>query len=224
MVLGIDNRTENWKTARCLWPFFVDRAACWALARRLGEAQATPTTEVNLELYWKGVRDWCAGRNKPQCEERLVESCRQQFQDLRQRIQRYGHFRDPRDGEGNYELLSEKHRSKLVTNLLNTEIDIVLESPRRLYIGEAKSESSFHASGKLVLVHQLVRQYVMAKVLVDVLECGREVVPFVVVDSTRARKSHQVQFMVAQGWMSQENCLTWNALHTMAEERENADP
>ena len=224
MVLGIDNRTENWKTARCLWPFFVDRAACLALARRLGEPQATPTAEVNLELYWKGGRDWCAGKNKPHCEERLVESCRQQFQDLRQRIQRYGHFRDLRDSEGNYEISSEKHRPKLVTNLVNTEIDIVLESPTRLYIGEAKSESSFHARGTLVLVHQLVRQYVLAKVLVDVLGCGREVIPFIVVDSTRGRQSHQVQFMVAQGWMRLENCLTWNALQAMVEERENAGP
>ena len=222
MVLGIHNRTENWKTARCLWPFFVDSTACLALARRLGEPQSTPAAGVNLELYWKGVRDWCAGKNKPQCEDRIVESCRQQFQDLRQRIQRYRRFRDLRGDEGNYELSSEEHRPKLVTNLINTEIDIVLETPRRLYIGEAKSESSFHASGKLVLVHQLVRQYVMAKVLVDILGCGREVVPFVVVDNTRGRRAHQVQFMVAQGWMSPENCLTWNVLHEIAKEGDNA--
>ena len=50
-----------------------------------------------------------------------------------------------------------------------------------------------------MLVHQLVRQHVLAKVLIDVLGCGREVIPFVVVDSTRGLQSHQVQFMVAQG-------------------------
>ena len=56
MVLGIENRTENWKTTCCLSPFFGDRAV--ALARRLGEPPATPPADVKLELYWKGVRDW----------------------------------------------------------------------------------------------------------------------------------------------------------------------
>ena len=141
-----------------------------------------PTAEVNLELYWKGVRDWCAGRYKPPCEEQLVESCRKLFPDLRQQIEQYGHFRGLR--EDNYEVSSEDHRPRLLTNLINTEIDIVLESPRRLYIGEAKYKSGFHADGELVLVHQLVRQYVTAKVLVDVLGCDKEIVPFVVVEAT----------------------------------------
>ena len=230
MVLGIQNRTENWKTARCLWPFFVDRAVC--MARRLGEPRATPTAEVNLELYWKSVRDWCAGRNKPPCEEQLVESCRKLFPDLRQQIEQYGHFRRLR--EGNYEISSKDHRPRLLTNLINTEIDIVLESPRRLYIGEAKYKSGFHADGKLVLVHQLVRQYVTAKVLVDVLGCDKEIVPFVVVEATGrgpgptsdawgpGRRPHQVRFLVEQGWMSTENCLTWDALAAMASERPDA--
>ena len=212
MVLGIENRTENWKTARCLRPFFYERAVC--IARKLGEPRATPAAAVSLELYWKGVRDWCKGRNKPQREAQLVGSCRKLFPDLRQRIKGYGHFRDLSDG--NYEVLSDLHRSQLVTNLVNTEIDIVLETPGRLYIGEAKSESSFHASGKLVLVHQLVRQYVMASVLVDVLQSSREVVPFVVVNGTWEPRSRQVQFMIAQRWLRKENCLTWCVLEAMA--------
>ena len=215
MVLRIDNRSENWKTARYLWPFFVNRRACLTLARRLGEPEVTPSSGVSLELYWKGARDWCVGKNKALREERLVESCRRQFQDLRQRVQGYGHFRELCDTEGNYAISSQKHRPKLLTNLLNTEIDIVLESPTRLYIGEAKSESSFHASGKLVLVHQLIRQYVLAKVLVDVSGCNREVIPFVVVNRIRGRQSRQVSFMLAQGWMNPENRLTWDALRAM---------
>ena len=226
MVLGIKNRTENWKTARCLSPFFEDRAA--RLARRLGETQTPPTANVKLELYWKGVRDWCSGRNKRESEERLVGSCRRLFPDLRERIERYSGFRYLRDG--NYEVSSENQRARLLTNLVNTEIDIVLESPGRLYIGEAKYKSGFHADGKLVLVHQLVRQYVTATVLVDVLGCDREIVPFVVVEATGSGPSpkgdawesgwrpHQVRFMVEQGWMSAENCLTWDALATVASE------
>ena len=82
-----------------------------------------------------------------------------------------------------------------------------------------------------MLVHQLVRQYVMANVLVDVLGCDRQVVPFVVTEGIRgasrftedagkpAQSPHQVQFMIEQGWMNEGNCLTWDALATMASER-----
>ena len=232
MVLGIENRTENWKTARCLWPFFGDLSV--RLARELGEPGATPAADVKLELYWKGVRDWCAGKDKRECEKQLVESSRRLFRDLhlRQRIERYGRFRDL--CADNYEVSSEDQRALLVNNLVNTEIDIVLESPGHLYIGEAKYKSGFHANGKLVLVHQLVRQYVMANVLVDVLGCDRQVVPFVVTEGTGgtsrptgnagdpAGRPHQVQFMVEQGWMNEDNCLTWTALAAMASERPHA--
>ena len=60
MVLGIKNRTENWKTARCLWPFFGTLSV--RLARELGEPRATPAADVKLEFYWKGVRDGTTGR------------------------------------------------------------------------------------------------------------------------------------------------------------------
>ena len=226
MVLGIKNRTENWKTARSLALFFGDRSA--RLAGRLGKPQTTPAADVKLELYWKGVRDWLSGGNKDEAEDHLLRSCRRLFPDLRKQIERYGGFRDLRDG--NYEVASENQRTPLRNNLANTEIDIVLESPRRLYIGEAKYKSGLHADGKLVLVHQLVRQYVTAKVLVDVLGCDKEIVPFVVVDATGRGPGpkrdawgsggwpHQVRFMVEQGWMRPGNCLTWDALATMASE------
>ena len=104
--------------------------------------------------------------------------------------------------------------------MTNTEIDIVLETPERLYIGEAKFKSGFNANGSLVLVHQFVRQYVMATVLLDVLGCTRKVVPFVVTerpypaDSTRC--PHQVKFVVRQGWMDDTHILTWEILAKLA--------
>ena len=231
MVVGIENRTENWKTARCLSPFFGVRAA--VLARRLGESLATPPAAVKLELYWKGVRDWLACcTEKKDCEDRLVDSCRKLFCGLRDRIEEYGGFRLTC---GNYEVCWEDQRPQLVTNLVNTEIDIVLETPTHLFIGEAKYKSGFHASGKLVLVHQLVRQYVMANVLLDVLGCHREVVPFVVTENPQRRtpsdghadvpgmRSHQVQFLIDQCWMKPCNCLTWDDLDTLASKSHDSD-
>ena len=230
MVLGIANRTENWKTARCLSPFFGERAV--RLARRLGEPEDTPAADVKLELYWKGVRDWRADRNKRECDELLVKSCRRLFPDLRRRIEESPCFLDL--GAGNYDIASDDRRARLVANLVNTEIDIVIVSPERLYIGEAKFKSGFHASGELVLVHQLVRQYVTARVLVDVLKSSRTVVPFVVTEGTARRsgsrvdadeqvpRSHQVRFLIDQDWMNTGNCLTWDDLTRLASERPDA--
>ena len=130
----------------------------------------------------------------------------------------------------------EDHRARLINNLVNTEIDIVLESPKRLYIGEAKYTGTFHANGKLVLVHQLVRQYVMAKVLVDVLGRDREIVPFVVVEESGRRPGpkdaakepagwpHQARFMVKQGWMGEGSRLTWDALRRWTGSRRTCVP
>lgn len=216
MVLEIENRTENWKTARRLSPFFGADAA--QLAYKLGEPPSTLPSAVKLELFWKGIRDWRAAKttkkDRRECDDRLVESCRHQFKNLRRDICRSKLF--SRLNESNYAISSEAHRAQLITNLTNTEIDIVLESPDRLYIGEAKFLSSFDADGSLVLVHQLVRQYVMATVLLDVLGCSREIVPFVVtnktysVDSTRC--PHQLKFMASQGWMAEAQFLTWDRL------------
>ena len=67
--------------------------------------------------------------------------------------------------------------TKLYNNLRETEIDVVLETPKYLFIGEAKGETDLRGNGYRVLVHQLIRQYVMARILVDRLESGKEVVP-----------------------------------------------
>ena len=208
--LGIANRTENWKTARTLSPLFGERAV--VLARRLGEPLITPASDVTLELFWKGARDYRVDKDKKEREKRFVESCRRLFPKLREKIKAYDGFRDLKDW--NYDILSENQRTRLLNNLLNTEIDVMLESPGRLYIGEAKYKSGFHADSKLVLVHQLVRQYVTAKVLVDVAGSKQEVVPFVITENSRrfgrSRRPDQMRFMMDRYCLKAGNCLTWD--------------
>ena len=108
-------------------------------------------------------------------------------------------------------------KRKLASNLFNTEIDIVLESPSHLFIGEAKHLSTFGASGRDVLTHQLIRQYVMAKILLK-LPGNKEkaVVPFVVGDSRAyLEKTLQVQFMLKHGRMRKENVLEWSQIEAL---------
>ena len=59
-ILGITNRTENWKTARYFAPLFEHRSV--RLARRLLTEEEERATlqpgDVRLELFWYGMRDY----------------------------------------------------------------------------------------------------------------------------------------------------------------------
>lgn len=209
-ILGIRNRTENWKTAIYFSPMFG-----WGgvhLAKRLGEHTDTQPNEVQLELYWKGVRDYLnqSGGDMQSNAQDFTDRYKKLFPDLRKKVEDYGGLRTP--NPLNYDVSDDARMQGLYNNLQNTEIDVVLESPNYLFIGEAKGEMELGADGSLVLVHQLVRQYVMARILIDRLQSEKEVIPFVVGISNRVE---QVKFMLGQGWLKEENILDWHELERL---------
>ena len=210
-VLGIENRSENWKTARHFSPLLG--AGSVRLAKRLGDRSEPQEDEVHLELFWKGMRDYLHGRGEKTGDEDFAGRYTSLFPDLRNCIQDSQLFRALNDL--NYDVSTKDHEAKLGNNLVNTEIDVVLETARYIFVGEAKHEMSFHANGTLVLVHQLIRQYVMARILMNILEsCGnaeKEVIPFIVGDDiSELKKKSQVKFMLRQKWLKQKNILSWN--------------
>ena len=88
-----------------------------------------------------------------------------------------------------------------------------------LFIGGAKDESDFNTDSRRVLVHQLIRQYVMAKILVARLGSEKKVVPFVVGDnSDKLKRYSQVKFMVCQEWLPERNILTWKDIKKMTQD------
>ena len=207
-ILGIENRTENWKTAQLLRGLSEVN-----LARRLGEPDATLADDIRIELFWYGVRD-----GKPDLEK-AAAIYHSQFADLRQQIRDFEQQPFLRLKSHNY-VVSQETQEDFLNNLRNTEIDIVLETPERLFIGEAKHESGFGGDGKLILVHQLIRQFVTATILLDLLGEKKEVVPFVVVDDGNLRSvknTAQVNFMVDQGWLKAENVLSWREIDDIKE-------
>ncbi len=210
-ILGIENRTENWKTAEYFAPFFTDQTARLRLADRLGASKSTPLSEVKIELFWKGMRDHLHQcQEKPRNNQRFFPTFSELyvtlFPDLRERISKFdpsgNKLRLPK--QLNYE--PEKAVDVLGNNLVNTEIDVVLETPTHLLIGEAKHKARLGTDGDDVLVHQLIRQYVMAWMLVVLRDQNRKVVPFVV--GGNAEQS-QVKFMIGQKWMPEENVISW---------------
>ncbi len=221
-ILGIDNRTENWKTALCFSPFFGDRSV--ALAKKLGESSGVQPSEVRLELYWKGVRDWVHkhGGSKALDNDWLVECYNRKFSHLQDDLHRYieeaGRSQTlNRLHNWNYVVSAGQNVNPLRNNLINTEIDIVLETPNCLFIGEAKHQSDLGADSRYILVHQLIRQYVMATMLIDKLREHKKVIPFVVGPNTdELIRHHQVKFMIHQGWLNPDNVLSWTAIKNLA--------
>lgn len=165
-ILDICNRTENWKTARYFAPYFGQGAN--RLAERLNGDPIE--SNVRLELYWKGLRDFLTKEeDKEKWKIEIADRYRNSelFGNLKERVSGFrvsgrSGFRKLRPG--NYD---PSNSEGIYRNLYNTEIDIVLESRHSLFIGEAKGEMSLGADGRRVLVHQLIRQYVMANFLVD---------------------------------------------------------
>ena len=133
-ILGIKNRTENWKTARSFAPFF--RVNRHILADRLCGKAIHGAGDVHLELFWKGMRDY-VHHHKPDREtlaEELGNLYNSLFPDLRGQIESFGRFQLNPD---NYRVISVEQRRKMATNIRNTEVDIILETPSHLFVGEA---------------------------------------------------------------------------------------
>ena len=224
-ILGITNRTENWKTALYFSPLMGVRAA--RLARRLlpnKEGAALQAGDVNLELFWYGMRDYFQPRKTtPEARSKTLAGFYSElFPGLREDIKA---FKGSGESQGlpfqnlqdaNYDVSTPDRRDRLAQNLLNTEVDIVMQTPRHLFVGEAKHESRFGARGRDFLTHQLIRQYVMACTLLELRREDLTVVPFVVGnDRTYLAKTLQVQFMLEQGWMRDENILEWSDIEAL---------
>ncbi len=148
--------------------------------------------------------------------EELADTYSRLFMNLRDEIKKFNLEGEKFQGlnEMNYAVDHNGFVKGLGTNLVNTEVDIVLESKEFLFIGEAKSETSLVGTSSRVLVHQLIRQYVMAKILMEHrsnrnLSPTKETVPFMVRREPEGREQLQVKFMLDQKWLRPGNVLTW---------------
>ncbi len=113
---------------------------------------------------------------------------------------------------------------ELFRNVRNTQIDVVLETERYLFIGEAKHLMPLEANGSLVLVHQLIRQYVMVKILLKLIKLRdrldnspeKKIVPFLVCDDVDdLAPTAQVRFMIHEGWLRDGLVMNWGAIHLL---------
>lgn len=226
-ILGIKNRTENWKTAQTFAPFIDNPDRLRLLVERLGGSPGQEE-KVSLELFWKGGRDYCWDTTKvtPSPDDlRTAYNCC--LPDLRDKVEEF----QKRASKTfrpllckNYNVSGENAKN-LETNFRNTEIDVVLETSKHLFVGEAKDETGLHANREYVLAHQLIRQFVIAKILAHlVAECGEEqaksIVPFVIgpdEDEKMAslKNTAQIRFMMEKDYLEESNILSWDELASL---------
>ena len=167
------------------------------------------SNDVKIELFWKGMRDYFyrEGLSREELVQRAADLYDRNFSNLRQEVMAFQEFRALK--EDHYTSTPET-ANRLTNSLLGTEVDVVLETPKHLFIGEVKHESTFGADGKLVLVHQLMRQYVTATILLQLSGEYKAVIPLVVGDRVEyLKKTSQVKFMINQGWLKETNVLDW---------------
>ena len=234
MILGIKNRTENWKTAQTFARMYPESIA--SLANNLLKPCRTGSDldsriiqpgEARLELFWKGIRDYVYTKKleMPKLIDEFADLYNREFKGLYTQFKSFCETsNDPPAKRAlsflspqNYSVSNCASRKGIFNNLRNTEFDIVIESPNHLFIGEAKGEMGFGAQGGLVLVHQLIRQFVTARIFLAHLNKRKTVVPFIVRDRPQSkRRAVQVRFMLDQCWLKEENILSWSRVEKFA--------
>jgi len=237
-ILGIKNRTENWETARTFAPLITCSRKRYEFARHIISNHYSPCPSfgeehVMLELFWKGFRDLIkltAGASGKSSKARkaakikeVADIYRKHFHDLRTGIEEYISLAETQKKQPKLNLKPDnyvckesdtnepdKSELRLYDNLINTEIDIVVSAPGFLLIGEAKEEASFDGNSESILAHQLIREHVMADIVLQMKEppTKTEIISFVVGDDVEGQA--QVKCMLDMGWLVKENIISWN--------------
>ena len=145
IISSINNRTENWKTAETFVPLL--KSGIHSLARELGEKETTSKSDIHMQLYWKGMRDHQHQDPGHYSQDDIAERFNRLFPNLHKSVSEYRRDEDDRGFKelnvDNYVANTPRQRKALLSNLLHTEIDIVVESPQNLFIGEGETPDEF---------------------------------------------------------------------------------
>ncbi|REL27514.1 hypothetical protein DXX93_13735 [Thalassotalea euphylliae] len=220
-IFNINNRSESWRISRqfILGGYGLSNKLANKVVSNVGQELSG---EVELELFWTGFRDYCHSQSITLENKSLLNEVgiafEKNFSTLFEQVESFNKRNTVKlridSSKHNYRL-NNQSLCKLVKNLYHTEIDIVISTGNSLLVGEVKSEVSFNANSEYVLVHQLIRQYVMATILVHLLNINgqniTQITPFVIAEKNVSR-SAQVRFMIDSGWLHQSNIFDWSVL------------
>lgn len=219
MILGIKNRTENWTTVKNLFSVRNKKIIEYLMGKNGDNSDPFDDgSEARLELFWYGYRDYIYGKNinRHSADHNAIYArFLRLFPGLQERILAFKGDSNKYlrvEKMANYSLGREDAPLRLFQNIRHTEIDIVIETRNKLYIGEVKDSQKFGAHGGLFLPHQLLRQYIMARILIDELGKDLDVVPFIISNnSVETKKNGQVKLMGSLSYLDiDSNVFTWH--------------
>ena len=241
-TLGYENRSENAMTSKHFQ--WLDDSNCWGLVtgklKQLGGLEDHPESSTKGQIFAHPWRDYLNHEAseakkenkysslkkarleiKQKADSRIVEIYEQEFSDLQGKVfefKGFDHKYLKRDK--NYNL--KENSGQLLTNVHNTELDVLIADDYNVYVGEAKGEMRPNASAtERMLVHQLVRGYVVVKTWIEYRGLKRpdgnamSVVPFIVAkdeDFASLMGNNQVQFMIKRCWLKAEHVLDWGKI------------
>lgn len=173
----IINRAENNLTAKVFVTLFNSIELSQRALIFLG-LEKRERDDARIELFWKGFRDYAIEHKD--CREKFFDEYRKIIPGIRNALKGTRlHIRD--------DFYTAHDRDKLFNELRNTEIDAVIFTRSRIYMGEAKRKEKLGFNGRNILAHQIIRQRVMVEILKALTGDKREVVPFVVCDRSKMR-------------------------------------
>jgi len=207
-ILGIENLTENWKTAQTFLKLKHEKKLSSFLA--LLGFQNVDEEVINMELFWKGFRDCCKKENV------FPFSFNHPYNNL------FNNLKTKLANEG-FELNDVNYNSNciksLFSNMKNQEIDIVIETPKQIFIGEAKyTTKGFSDNKKYFLPHQFIRQYVTTKLLLNHKQVKKEVIQFLVCEKKTVKKFEedpQVLFMKKYYKFKLKRIIPWEDIELL---------
>ena len=212
-ILGIENRTENWKTARTLVKILNQKKenefATEIINNTEGQKVKVAQGDVRLELFWKGFRDLVNAGDSERLKTQAIDKYND-FKGIGRTIRNYGlHV-----SNDNYETSASDFESRLFNNLRSTEIDIVITSNRYILIGEAKCDEDLGADSRLFLTHQLIRQYIKTDIICKIMGAEVKIIPFIVCkDIEKVKNKSQVKLMIEKFGLDPRNIFHWNDLN-----------
>ena len=242
-TLGYENRSENAMTSKHFQ--WLDDSNCWGLVtgklKQLGGLENHPESSTKGQIFAHPWRDYLHQEAseakkenkysslkkarleiKQKADSRIVEIYEQEFSDLQGKVfefKGFDHKYLKRDK--NYNL--KENSGQLLTNVHNTELDVLIADDYNVYVGEAKGEMRPNASAtERMLVHQLVRGYVVVKTWLEYRRLKRPdgtpimIVPFVVAKGGEIEslmRNNQVRFMIdVLHWLKAEHVLDWDKI------------
>ncbi|NLW91363.1 MAG: hypothetical protein GXY34_07155 [Syntrophomonadaceae bacterium] len=213
-ILGIRNRTENWKTAQTFLKLMYEGKLNSFLGLLVKDIISED--EIKMELFWKGVRDYRYQEGiSLDFKERFTEAYIEHFGDLKSRLRDKTVKRVYGLTDKNYDT-TYINDSNFLTNIQNQEIDIVLETDHHFFIGEAKYEvNNFNYNSQCFLSHQLLRQYITTKILLHDKKINKEIIQFVVCDGSiveNMKNNYQVRFLKKYYDFDTERIVSWDAI------------